>query len=314
MDDKTRKILVVGYNAYDTVVPFVGLPTLDAKHEVRAFIEGGGGPGATAAVALRRLGADVRLMTPLADDRAGRLQRRELEAAGVDLNACPVVRGGTSPRAVILADGNSGARTVFWTRGDLPRLDEKLADPRLLDGVDLLYTDGHEPAVSCRLAEVARDRGIPVVMDAGSVRDGSRELVALGTDVISSRHFAPDLTSRDDPREALRCLLEMGPSRVGLTAGPDGVLGLDERGFQLVPAFDVPVRDTTGAGDAFHAGYAWALVCGEDFMGCLQFGAATAALSLRAWGGRLGLPSTDEVARLIASGSRRPLGKVLGGP
>ena len=57
-------VLVVGYNAFDTVIPFSGHPVPDAKHEVEFFVEGGGGPGATAAVALRRLGADVRLMTP----------------------------------------------------------------------------------------------------------------------------------------------------------------------------------------------------------------------------------------------------------
>jgi sulfofructose kinase len=314
MEPQSKMILVVGYNAYDTIIPFGGLPSLDAKHEVESFFEGGGGPGATAAVALRRLGAEVQLLTPLADDRAGRLQRRELEAAGVDLGNSPVVVGHTSPRAVILADESTGYRTIFWTRGDVPRLDENLADPRLLDGVDLLYIDGHEPAVSCRLAQMACDRGVPIVMDAGSVRDGSRELVTLCTDVISSMNFAPDLTEMDDPLEALRALRKMGPARVGLTAGPSGVLGLDEAGVHRIPAFDVPVRDTTGAGDVFHAGYAWALVSGSGFDRCLEYGAAAAALSLRDWGGRRGLPTAAEVAGLIATGHRRSLGHPLDDP
>jgi len=306
-------ILVVGYNAFDTVIPFSGRPVPDAKHEVEFFVEGGGGPGATAAVALRRLGADVRLVTPLTDDAAGRWQRRELEAAGVDLTASPLVEGESSARAVIIADEVTGHRTIFWSRGDLPLMDESIGDPEMLEGVDLLYTDGHEIPVSCRLAREARRRGLPVVMDAGSVRTGSLALVALCTDVISSRGFAPDLTGRVSPLEALHALRRLGPERVGWTNGPAGVLGLEESGPLVVPAFDVPVRDTTGAGDAFHAGYAMALLNGRGFAECLEYGAATAALKCRDWGGRRGLPEAGEVAELILSGVRLPLGPPLDG-
>jgi sugar/nucleoside kinase (ribokinase family) len=95
---------------------------------------------------------------------------------------------------------------------------------------------------------------------------------------------------------------------VGLTWGEHGVLGLDDAGLLVVPAFAVRVRDTTGAGDAFHAGYAHALLQGRSFVGCLEFGAAVAALKCREYGGRLGLPVASEVEALLASGERRPLG------
>lgn len=301
------RILVVGYNAFDVIVPVSGFPLPDEKSEVSGMIFGGGGPGATAAVALVRLGATVKLITPLTDDVPGRLQRQELMAAGVDLSLSPSVSDRASPKAVILVDEAKAQRTIFWSRGDVPQLEPRLASPSYLDDVDLLYTDGHEAEVSLRLAGLARERGMPVLMDAGSVRCGSAALVAACTDVVSSRGFAPDLTGCSDPADALRSLRDMGPSQVAMTFGGDGVLGLENDRLVPVPAFAVPVKDTTGAGDAFHAGYAYARSVGLEFRACLEWGSAVAGLKCRDWGGRRGLPNLGEVQQLLANGPRKPL-------
>jgi sulfofructose kinase len=300
-------ILVVGYNAFDVIVPVQDFPVPDEKSEVSGMFFGGGGPGATAAVALSRLGANVKLITPLTDDVPGQIQRHELLAAGVDLSLSPMVCDRESPKAVILVDEAKAQRTICWSRGDVPHLESRLANPALLDEVDLLYTDGHEAEVSILLARAARERGLPVVMDAGSVRAGSKELVSGCTDVVSSRGFAPCLTGCSRPADALRALQDLGPSRVAMTFGGDGVLGLETASLLPVPAFAVPVKDTTGAGDAFHAGYAFALAKGLDFRSCLEWGSAVAGLKCRDWGGRRGLPNIEEVHRLLAEGPRKPL-------
>ncbi|MCK9996065.1 MAG: hypothetical protein KAH56_07275 [Candidatus Krumholzibacteria bacterium] len=301
------RILVVGYNAFDVIVPVSEFPAPDEKAEVSRVITCGGGPGATAAVALARLGAEVKLITPLTDDVPGRLQRDELLAAGVDLSHCPTVVGLQSPKAIILVDEARGQRTIFWSRGDVPNLESGYAAPELLDEVDLLYTDGHEAEVSIRLARCARERGVPVVLDAGSVRVGSGELVGCCTDVVSSRGFAPDLTGCAAPLDALRALRDMGPERVAMTFGGEGVLGLENDQPLPVPAFAVPIKDTTGAGDAFHAGYAFALAHGLEFRSCLDWGSAVAGLKCRDWGGRLGLPDLPEVQSLLENGERNSL-------
>lgn len=301
------KILVIGYNAFDVTVPLVSLPETDSKTEVPFVRLAGGGPGATAALALARLGADVHLITPLTDDPGGLVQRSELESAGVDLTGSPVLKGQECAKAVILVQPQSGERTILWSRGELPHLAERLWDERWLDGVDLLYVDGHEPALSLVGASRAALRGIPVVYDAGSVREGSAELAARCTDVISSSVFAPALAQVDDPLAALELLRERGPRRVALTLGPEGVLALGERPF-AVPAFQVPVTDTTGAGDVFHAGYALSRARGDnDFFTDLEFGAAAAALKCSHWGARGGLPTLSDVLRLLEQGVRRPL-------
>jgi ribokinase len=302
------RVLVVGYNACDITVALPRLPDPDTKLEVPPILLGGGGPAATAAVALARLGADVRLLTPLTDDEAGRLQRRELVAAGVDIAPCPVIAGAESAKAVILVHPPDGARTILWSRGALPNLPSPAEPERLLEGRDLLYLDGHEPTASLALARVARERGLPVIMDAGTLRAGSRELVPLCTDVVSSAVFAPAFAGCGDLPTALRALRAAGPERVALTLGAAGVMYLAGQAIATLPAFAVEAVDTTGAGDAFHAGYAYARGRGDGFVAALRFGAAVAALKCRDWGGRRGLPTLAETEALLASGRTRPPG------
>lgn len=300
------EILVIGYNAFDVVLPVGEMPPRDSKQEVAGIHLGGGGPGATAAVALARLGARVRLVTMLTDDLPGRLQRQELAEAGVDLRWTETATGHATAKAVILVDEQRAERTIFWSRGDLPQIAPERVDEGWLAGIDLLYCDGHEPDAAIRLARGARQRGIPVVLDAGSLRAGLPELVRHSSDVISSSSFAPELTGCTDPAAALRALRDHGPERVAMTFGQAGVLALVDEQVIHVPAFAVPVTDTTGAGDVFHAGYAWARAAGRDWLACLEFGSATAALKCRNWGGRRGLPRLTEVEQLMREGRRRP--------
>lgn len=299
MANGAPRILVIGYNAFDITVPVAGMPEPDTKKECPGMRVGGGGPAATASVALARLGADVRLVTPLTRDVPGQAQRAELEAEGVDLTLCPTVAG-ASPLAVILVDPQRADRTILWSRGGLPPLEPALAEEAWLDGTDLLYCDGHEPDLVLSLADAARRRGIPVVFDAGSVREGSAELVSVCTDVISSETFAPSLTGRPEPLEALRSLRARGPERVGMTLGGRGSLALVGEEIVPVPAYRVQVVDTTGAGDAFHAGYAFARALGGGLIECMRYGAAVAACKCRDWGGRRALPDRRTAEALIA--------------
>lgn len=300
-----KRILAVGYNSWDVIVPLPAPPPRDGKLEVAAIVMTGGGPAATAACALARLGARVRLVTPLADDPPGEQQRRDLIASGVDISLSPARPGCATPRAVILVAADSGERAILFARGGLPPLAIDEIDPSWLDQADLLYCDGHEPAAATALAAAARARGLPVVLDAGTARAGSDELAAGCTDVISSSVFAPVLTGRSDPVAALRALAALGPARVAMTFGAAGCLALIDGQPVHVPAFRVEVVDTTGAGDAFHAGYAFARALGMPFLACLEFGGAVAALKCRAYGGRHALPSLAEVQRLLRAGERR---------
>jgi len=301
------RALVIGYHAWDVIVPCADLPPPDGKGECPGMRAGGGGPAATAAVALARLGVDVRYVGLLPDDAPGRLQAEELAAAGVDLSLCVPAPGARTPLAVSLVDPRTGSRRICWDRGDLPTLPAAAADPAWLDDADLLLTDTHEPAAALVLARAAAARGLPAVLDAGTPRPGAVELAAACSDVVAAAGFARAVTGAGDPVRALAALRALGPERVATTCGQHGLLALDTDGPRHVPAYDVAAVDTTGAGDAFHAGYAWGLLRGEDFAGALDCGAAVAALAVGAVGGRAGLPDAAAVAALRTRGARRPV-------
>ncbi|MDX2474197.1 MAG: PfkB family carbohydrate kinase [Candidatus Krumholzibacteria bacterium] len=302
---KSPRILVLGYNAWDVNLPVDAFPQQDTKCEVGDILMGGGGPGATAAVALSRLGAQVRFVTQFGDDLASASQQAELKAARVDLTLSRIAAGYDSPKAVILVHPKTGERTIFWSRGDLPPLAVAEMNPDWIQDTDLFYTDGHDADAALVLAREARLCSVPVVMDAGSVREGSAALIRQVTDAISSAGFAPALTGCDNPSDALRALHRRGPQQVAMTFGARGVLALVADKVHHVAAFDVPVVDTTGAGDAFHAGYAFGRACGREFLASLEYGSAVAALKCGRRGGRSGLPTEAEVAQLLKSGTRR---------
>jgi len=301
------RALVIGYHAWDVLVPCAELPPRDGKRACPGMTAAGGGPAATAAVALARLGVAVRYVGLLPDDGPGRLQAEELTAAGVDLTLAVPAPGARSPLAVSLVDPGTGGRRILWDRGDLRTLRADEADPAWLDDADLLLADTHEPAAALVLARAAAARGLPAVLDAGTPRPGARELAAACSDVIAAAGFARAVSGHSDPRRALSDLRALGPRRVATTCGERGALALDADGFRHVPAFAVRAVDTTGAGDAFHAGYAWGLLRGEDFSGALDCGAAVAAAAVGALGGRAALPAPEAVLRLRAEGRRHPV-------
>jgi len=80
-------------------------------------------------------------------------------------------------------------------------------------------------------------------------------------------------------------------------------VGYEDGNFTKQPAFKVKAVDTTGAGDAFHAGYIFGLLHGFDLAERLHFGAAVAACKCTRPGGRAGLPKFVEVKRFL---NRKP--------
>lgn len=89
-----------------------------------------------------------------------------------------------------------------------------------------------------------------------------------------------------------------------VTLGSGGVLAWDGERFHRAAAFQVPVIDTTGAGDIFHAGFIYALLKGWPVSRRLDFACAAAALNCTARGARGGIRTVDEIEKLMATGSR----------
>jgi sugar/nucleoside kinase (ribokinase family) len=168
----------------------------------------------------------------------------------------------------------------------------------------VLHLDAHDPPACIRLAREARAAGTIVSADIDNIYAGLPELLPLIDVLISSSEFPRRLTGIADERAAL---VEMKTrlhenAVVGVTLGVRGALVYHEGKFIESPAFPVPggCRDTTGAGDAFHAGFLYGLLQGETIEACLNLGCAVAALKCRDLGARAALPTATELSNFLS--------------
>ena len=153
---------------------------------------------------------------------------------------------------------------------------------------------------SMEAAQQAKARGMTVVMDGGTMREGSKKLVALVDILIASETFAIPLVGKEASSEtALRALHELGPEQVIITLGQNGSIGLNKEGIVRQEAFQVRAKDTTGAGDVYHGAYIYGLLQDWDMFRCMRFASATAALSCQKTGTRAGIPDLKTVHEFL---------------
>jgi ribokinase len=138
-------------------------------------------------------------------------------------------------------------------------------------------------------------------MDAGTMREGTRELMRSVDILIASETFATPLVGAErKPEAALYALRDLGPRQVVVTMGERGSIGLDQKGIFRQKAFPVNAVDTTGAGDVYHGAYIYGLIQNWDMAGCMRFASATAALNCTKIGAQAGIPSLEAIRELLA--------------
>ena len=285
----------IGQCSWDFLALVDSYPPVDSKREVLQWEEQGGGPVATALVALSRLGVDCRFLGVVGDDVLGEKIRASLVAEGIDCRGVLTRTGSTSQRAFIVVEAGSASRTIFWQRptGE-PLAPAELADDYLEDSRFLLL-DGLMADVSLAAALDARQRGIPVMLDAGRLRPGMMELARLCDYVVAGEQYAFDLGWDGSEQTFPVFARSVGAPVVTVTGGTRGSLTWSGSNAIHQPAFPVTAVDSTGAGDVFHGGYLFGLLQGWGFPAVLSFAAALAALKCTRLGGRNGIPGFPQV-------------------
>ena len=143
-----------------------------------------------------------------------------------------------------------------------------------------------------------------VVVDAETVKDGTRDMVASADYVVASSEFPERLTGEPDRRAAIARIKEGGAACVVSTLGRMGSICLYEGRFIETRGFRVECVDSTGAGDVFHAGFIYGLALGWEMEKILEFSNAAAALNCTEIGARAGIKPLDEIFGLIQAGDR----------
>jgi sugar/nucleoside kinase (ribokinase family) len=296
-------VVGVGLNATDTLIPLKSYPERGSKTEYSGSTVMPGGQVATTMVACQTWGLRTRYVGKLGDDDAARLHKVAFERIGVEARLVTVA-GGISPQSLILVD-EAGERTVLCRRDERMLLQPAELDRGWIVNARALHVDGFETAAATVAAGWAREAGIPVIADLDEPYAGVELLLENIDYLIVSRDFPGRLMDETNLEQALkRMQMRYGCRLTAATLGQDGVLAWDGRRYHHCPAYLVPVVDTTGAGDIFHAGFIYGLLQGWGLEEQLDFACAAAAMNCTASGARGGIRGLEMVQSMRANGPR----------
>jgi sulfofructose kinase len=291
-----------GLNAVDHLVVVPAYPEFDTKVRLREHVRAAGGQTATTLAGLRRLGMKTAYAGRFGSDDAGQFGLAEMVREGVNTDFAEVVEGAHNQVAFIIIDGPSGERTVIWDRDERLAYGAGEAPVEIATRGRVLHLDAHDPPACVPLAQAARAAGTVVSADTDNIYEGLPQLLPWIDVLITSKEFPRRLTGIADERASLvEVKARYGCAVVGMTLGARGALIYHEGVFVESPAYAVPgvCRDTTGAGDAFHAGFIYGMLRGAEVEDSLRFANATAALKCRALGARTALPTATELAEFL---------------
>lgn len=281
------------------------MPELDDKAPMREWTQQGGGQAATAMVAVARLGGKAGIIGRVGDDENGDHIHRAFVAERVDTSGLRQVPGETSQFAICIIHGPTGKRTIFWKPGTVGPPAAAEVSPEQVRAAKVLLVDAHAPEAGLQAAQYAHEAGLPIVLDLEKPSPTNEALIRLSTHPVLPLGFVRALTGVDDPIAAARRAQRLGPQTVVVTLGDRGCVAVEGARVVRLAAYDVPVVDTTGAGDVFHGAFAYGLVLGLGLEDNLRLASAVAALKCRALGGRAGLPSLAEAQELVRTGRFR---------
>ncbi|GJD10556.1 Ketohexokinase [Galdieria sulphuraria] len=335
---KDKKVVGVGMAGLDFIAKVATFPEPDQKLRTLDSSIQGGGNAANTLTCLRRLGIEVILVTKIGDDISGQSILEEFEREGMDTSFIIRQEETQSAFTYVIVDVSTSTRTCIHTPSKAELTSEEV-NVSCLNGASLLHLDGRHPSAALKIAQHARDKGIPIVLDVERRREGLENLLCLADYIITNAEFPSEYFGQLNRLNGLEKLLDAYPARwVISTLGKEGCVMMsrldsdrEEKTANLshfpimavkttfplptpcrecLPKYrliDCPcwpverVVDTTGAGDAFIGGIIYAILHHFDQEHMLYFASRVAAEKLSALGARKGLVYIDHLESWIAT-------------
>jgi len=293
-------VLCVGHAVQDFVFTVPSLPDRGEKYRATSFTSVGGGPAATAAVAIARLGGHAVLAARLGADAAADVIAAELGGYGVDCRHLRRFDGCASSVSAVILDARGERMVVNNLDPGIPTDPRWLPSPAAV-GARAVLVDTRWPEGALAALQAARAAGLPAVLDADRPIPPDGALLRAATHVAFSADALADFTGIADPAGALAAVSRSLPGWCCVTAGAAGVHVMAQGQARHFAAFEVPVVDTLGAGDVWHGAFALALAEGRDEAAAVRIASAAAAIKVQRPGGRAGAPTRVELDTFLAA-------------
>jgi ribokinase len=294
-----KRFDVVGFGALNVDKLFKVNKIAGAEEE--GFImdceEACGGSAANTSVGLARLGCKVGFIGKVAEDREGKMLIEDFRKEGIDTDGIIHAKNGRSGTVMGFVD-KKGERALY--------VDPGVNDSITFDEINKEYASqtkflhltsfvGEKSFQTQRKLVEATPKNVKLSLDPGELYARKR-LEALGSLVKRAFVLMPNrgelelLTKKADYREGAEFLLEKGVEIVAVKLGSKGCYVTDGKQSHNVEPFKVKVVDTTGAGDAFCAGFLYGLISGKSLYECGRVGNFVASRCIMKMGARTGLP------------------------
>ncbi len=306
-EDRPKDFDVVGFgeNSIDQLCVLQRDFRMGDKQSLADWHEEAGGQVAGALLGCARLGLRAAYVGSVGDDAAGRRVLRPLVDAGVDVSGVRTIEGARTRRAIIVVRPSDGERSVLAHRDPRLALPPERLEAHEIERGRLLHLDTTDVDASFWAAGVAREAGIPVVLDADALWSEPERLLKRVDFPVVTGQLAEEFGEGGSRASGLRRLVGWGARLAVATCGAGGAHACSDAGDFRLPSFEVAVKDTTGAGDAFRAGFIWGLLNGHEAERVVRAANAVGALGCTKRGAQRGLPSREEVDALMERSPRR---------
>ena len=294
------EVVGIGAALLDILVTVDGYPKEDTKQQSLQTKLQGGGPCATALVAMRKLGVASGYLGTLGDDMYGDYIRSAFDTYGVNREWARTIPSTQSFHSVVLLNVANASRTCVWNRGTVPPPKPEDVDLELLKQAKYLHLDGHQMDCAVYAAEKAKEFGVKVSLDAGSPYPGIDRLLPFVDVLIPSEEFSLKYTGCSAAEEAAAVLEEkFHPEVLIITQGSRGGFIWENGNAVRYPVYPVKAVDSNGAGDTFHGAFVAARIKGMDVAEAAAFASATSALKCTRVGAQEGIPDFAEVLEFM---------------
>jgi ribokinase len=301
-------VAILGIFVADVVFRAARLPEIGETIVGSGVAIGPGGKGSNQAVAAARLGGTVSFITRIGEDAFGEIGRATWREAGVMPRLIPS-DGEATGAAMIYVSEKTGDNAIIVvpaaagtiTPEDVEREAAAIRESRVF------MTQLEVPVASARRGlEIARAAGVATVFNPAPAHTLDDSIFALADFVTPNETEAAMLTgvaiaSIDDALRAADVLLQKGAGAAVVTLGEKGSLLRTPSAWAHIAAVNAgPVRDTTGAGDAFNGAFAVAIASGRDPADAARFASAVAGISVTRPGTAASMPTLAEVEAILS--------------
>lgn len=309
-----KKILCVGSVTADVMVkPADSIPEPGTLQSVESISVHTGGCASNAAMDLAKIGVPVRLCCRLGNDRFGNFVKETAQEAGVDISAV-VQRDAPQTTVSVVCVQSNGERSFLYYPGSAGAFCTEDIPESAADGCEIVFVagamllSGFDGNPCGTFLQKMQEAGKYTALDTGwdfediwlpKLKDVLPHLDLF----MPSYDEAVKLSGCTAVSEMVRFFKKCGAKNLVIKMGKDGAYLSPQHGeAQMLPAFSgLTVKDTTGAGDAFCAGFLTGIARGEDFYRCGILANAVGAHCVMELGASAGIQPLKQIEEFIAS-------------